>query len=70
MRRKELLRRIREEAKRCKKEVTEREGGSHTKLTVGSTSVRIPRHVQLNIETARGIMRDLDEEFGKGWSKL
>lgn len=56
MRRKELLRRIREEAKRCKKEVTEREGGSHTKLTVGSTSVRIPRHVQLNIETARGIM--------------
>jgi ribosomal protein S25 len=70
MKRRELLKRIRHEAKRCKKVVTESEGGSHTKLTVGKTSVRIPRHVQINIETARGIMRDLDEEFGKGWSKL
>ena len=70
MKRRELLKRILLEAKRCNKKVTESEGGSHTKLTVGNTSVRIPRHVQINIETARGIMRDLDEEFGKGWSKL
>jgi hypothetical protein len=58
------------EAKRIGVEVTESEGGSHSKITVGSTSVRIPRHVEINIDTARGIMRDLDGEFGKGWSKL
>lgn len=51
-------------------EVTESEGGSHSKITVGKTSVRVPRHVEINIETARGIMRDLDKEFGKGWSRL
>ncbi len=70
MRRRDLLRKIRQEAKACGKEVTESEGGAHTKVTVGSTSVRVPRHREINIETARAIMRDLDEEFGKGWSRL
>ncbi|MBP7903560.1 MAG: hypothetical protein KAZ54_04725, partial [Candidatus Planktophila sp.] len=70
MKRRDLLRRIRREAKACGVEVTEREGGSHSRITVGKTSVRIPRHVEINIETARSIMRDLDKEFGKGWSRL
>ena len=70
MRRRELIKRIKEEAKTSGKKVTEREGESHTKLTIGSTSIRIPRHTTINIETARGIMRKLDQEFGKGWSKL
>lgn len=52
------------------KSYTLSEGGSHTKVTVGTTSVRVPRHNEINIETARGIMRDLDGEFGKGWSRL
>jgi hypothetical protein len=58
------------EARKIGVEVTESEGGSHSKITVGNTSVRIPTHVEINIDTARSIMRDLDEEFGKGWSRL
>jgi 3'-phosphoadenosine 5'-phosphosulfate sulfotransferase len=70
MKRRDLLRRIRQEAKAHRKEVTESEGGSQSKITVGKTSVRVLRLVEINIETARAIMRDLDEEFGKGWSRL
>jgi hypothetical protein len=70
MKRRDLLRRIRQEAKANGKDVTESEGGAHSKITVGKTSVRVPRHNEINIETARAIMRDLDEEFGKGWSRL
>jgi len=70
MKRRDLLRRIRQEAKSHGKKVTESEGGAHSKITVGDTSVRVPRHIEINIETARSIMRDLDGEFGKGWSRL
>jgi mRNA interferase HicA len=70
MKRHELLRKIMNEAKAQGKNVTQSEGGSHTKLTVGVTTVRLPRHQRINIDTARGIMRELDKEFGKGWSRL
>ena len=70
MKRSDLLRRIRREAKLRGLIVTVSEGGAHSKITVGNTSVRVPRRHTLNIETARGIMRDLDREFGKGWSRL
>ena len=30
----------------------------------------MPRHTVLNIDTARGIMQELEEEFGKGWWRL
>ena len=70
MKRHELLRKIKAEAKKHRKLITQSEGGSHTKLTVGRTSVRIPRHNTINIETARDVLRELDQEFGKGWSRL
>jgi hypothetical protein len=70
MKRHELLRKIRNEARAQGKNVTQSEGGSHTKLTVGATTVRMPRHQRINIDTARAIMRELDKEFGRGWSRL
>jgi mRNA interferase HicA len=70
MKRRDLMKKIRTEAKRCQKNVTESEGGRHSKITVGSTSVRMPRHRVLNADTARGIMQELEGEFGKGWWRL
>jgi mRNA interferase HicA len=70
MKRRELLRKIRQEARLQGKIVTESEGGRHSKITVGKTSVSVPRHSEINIDTARGIMRDLEREFGKEWARL
>jgi hypothetical protein len=64
------MRIIRSEARKQRVVVTESEGGSHTKLTVGNTVLRIPRHSVLNMVTARAILSSLDKEFGKGWSKI
>jgi mRNA interferase HicA len=36
-----------------------REGGSHTVFRYGSQNVVIPRHREINEQTARAILRDL-----------
>jgi mRNA interferase HicA len=46
-----------------------REGGSHSIFRCGSQHVVVPRHREINEHTARGIMRDLDDELGKDWWK-
>jgi 16S rRNA U516 pseudouridylate synthase RsuA-like enzyme len=49
--------------------VTESEGGSHTKLTVGSTKLIIGRHRELKPWETRAILQTLENEFGRGWWK-
>lgn len=42
-----------------------REGGSHSIFRCGSQHIVVPRHREINEHTARGIMRDLDDELGR-----
>jgi predicted RNase H-like HicB family nuclease len=42
-----------------------REGGSHSIFRCGSQRVVVPRHREINEQTARGIMKDLDGERGE-----
>lgn len=44
-----------------------RQGGSHTIYRCGGQNVTVPRHNEINEMTARGIMRDLEDQLGEGW---
>ncbi len=68
MRRDELIRKIRRAARNAEVNFDlVREGGRHSIFQCGSTPIVIPRHSEINELTARGIMRDLDDELGEGW---
>jgi hypothetical protein len=51
------------------KEVTMREGGSHTIVTIGSSITQIPRHREILTGTLASIVKDLESELGKRWLK-
>lgn len=68
MKRRDLLRIIRNRANVEGKSYTLSEGGSHSRLTVGNTKVSIPRHTEIPLGTVRIIMRALEAELGKDWS--
>ena len=70
MKRRDVLRIIRVRSLSEGKTYTLGEGGSHSKVTVGSTAVAVPRHSEIPTGTVRSIMRTLEKEFGKGWSGL
>lgn len=61
------MRLIRQRAQRIGLEVTESEGGSHTKLTVGNAKLVVGRHRELKPWETRAILRTLENEFGKRW---
>lgn len=44
-----------------------REGGAHSIYLCGTQKVTVPRHSEINEITARAIMRDLEDQLGKGW---
>ena len=44
------------------------EGGAHTRVTVGSTAISIPRHSEISTGTVRSIVKALEPALGKGWS--
>ncbi|HYJ33853.1 MAG TPA: hypothetical protein VE326_11590 [Candidatus Binatia bacterium] len=68
MKRSALLRKIRKAANTAGVAFGEvREGGDHSIFRCGSTSISVPRHREINEFTARGILRDLEDELGKGW---
>jgi mRNA interferase HicA len=70
MRRAELLRKIRQAARKSQVDFELiREGGSHSIFQCGLAKVIVPRHGELNELTARGIMKDLAGELGEGWWK-
>jgi hypothetical protein len=52
------------------KEVTLREGGRHTIVTIGNSTTQIPRHREILTGTARSIMKELEPEFGKRWLRI
>ena len=44
-----------------------REGGKHSVYQCGAQRFTVPRHAEVNEITARGILRHLESELGKGW---
>ena len=69
MKRIDLLRLIRVSARARGIVVTEREGGNHTKFTVGSVNFVVGRHRELKSWETRQILQALAREFGEGWWK-
>lgn len=68
MQRRALLKLIRDAASARHKELGEiREGANHTIYAVGGFRFAVPRHSELNEYTAEEIMKDLEDELGKGW---
>ena len=68
MKRADLIRRVRQAAKRQGRgfEIP-REGRQHEVWLCGRTRVAIPRHADVSDFTAEGIFRDLEAELGNGW---
>jgi hypothetical protein len=69
MKRRDLLRIIERRAIMMELEVTFREGGRHSIITVGSSISIIPRHREIHPGTVDAIMKDLEPVFGKRWLK-
>lgn len=47
--------------------VLKRQGRDHELWLCGQTEIVIPRHREINELTARGVLKDLEHELGKGW---
>ena len=60
MRRGSLIRRINRIARTQGVKPIYTEGGSHTHVAVGGRRITIPRHNEVNENTARGILRYLE----------
>lgn len=68
MKRRDLLQKISKAAAAAGTSFTlVREGGGHSIYRCGDQPIAVPRHSEINELTARGIMRDLEGELGKGW---
>jgi hypothetical protein len=65
----DLLRVIERRALMMEIEITFREGGRHSMITVGSCVTFIPRHREIQSGTVDAIMKDLEPVFGKRWLK-
>ena len=68
MKRRELLKMIyRQAALRGIKNVTLREGGRHTIVTIGNLSIPIPRHRDIGDLLATHIMKEFEPVLGERW---
>lgn len=59
MKRRDLLRALREHAGTLGVEMIEIEGGSHTKIQIGDRRTVIPRHNEVNERTAKRILKQM-----------
>jgi hypothetical protein len=62
VKRRDLLKHIADIAKAQHAEAVWKEGGSHTKITIGARTTMIPRHNEIKEPLARQILRDLTED--------
>ena len=67
MKRKAVLRRLKDEAKRRGLAFDEYELTKHTGITVGDTASTLSRHSEIDDVTARKFFDQFANEFGKGW---
>jgi hypothetical protein len=64
VKRRELLRRLRDIAKAEGVELVMSEGGKHTQVRIGDRVSYVPRHSEVNELTARSIIRHMAGEEG------
>jgi hypothetical protein len=67
MRRSELLRTIRRQARASGVEVIDKGGAAHQHLVVGSVNIRVPRHIEISNGVTQQLLHALQAEFGNGW---
>lgn len=67
MKRSELIKKIRQEARRQGIAVQAVEGARHDMLWLGSLKIPIPRHSEIGQRTTEDILHECEAELGKGW---
>lgn len=67
MKRREVLKRVRDRAKSVGLEFTTYELTNHTGVKVGNTASTLGRHREIDDLTARKFWDQFEAEFGKGW---
>lgn len=68
VKRRDLIRRIRDEARRQQVEwAIDREGRSHTLYRLGVTMIPIPRHAELDDRFAEAVFKECEPELGERW---
>jgi hypothetical protein len=68
VKRRDVIRRIRDEARR--QEVgwaIEREGRNHTLYRLGAIMIPIPRHAELDDHVAEEVFKECEAELGERW---
>lgn len=59
MKRTDLMKQLRAEAKRQGLELDVTEGGNHTRVAIGDTKSVVPRHNEINEITAKAILKQM-----------
>ena len=67
MKRVELIRKIKHEAKRQGVSWKSAEGAHHDIFRRGSIKIPIPRHTEIGQRTTEDILHECEAELGKGW---
>ena len=68
MRRAELIKKIRREAKRQGVSWTSAGGqGPHETFWLGKSKIPLPRHTEIGERTMQDILHECEAELGKGW---
>jgi hypothetical protein len=67
VKRSELIKKIRREAKRQGVAWEQAEGARHDMIWLGSVKIPIPRHVEIGQRTTEDIFHECEAELGKGW---
>jgi hypothetical protein len=70
VKRRDLLKRIAAKAASANISwVLEREGANHSVYTLGSQTIPVPRHRDINDMTAEGIFKECEAQLGARWWK-
>jgi hypothetical protein len=67
MKRFELIRKIRQEARRQGVAWKQVAGANHDMIWLGSVMIPIPRHSEIGQRTIEDILHECEAELGKGW---
>jgi mRNA interferase HicA len=68
VKRRDLVARLQSAAKAAGLEWTfVRQGAAHEVWSINGKNVTIPRHTEINELTARGILKNFEDELGKDW---
>ncbi|WP_348786538.1 ribonuclease PH [Leifsonia sp. NPDC080035] len=67
MKRRDVLKRLKAQARASGVSYSEQELTNHTGITIGSTRSTLSRHAEIDDVTARKFFDQFADEFGKGW---